>query len=122
MRHFDWLDGILHCEQISLEDIAKLFSTPCYVYSQKTIEENYLTLKTALEKYGLRTQIHFALKANSNFHILKCLSDLKAGGDIVSQGEMMRAQQAGIKAETLVFSGVGKMDSEIAAALKQNIG
>ena len=85
--------GELYVEGISLANIAKEFSTPCYVYSKKAIEENYLSYVEALESQS--HLVCYAVKSNSNIAVLQLLSSLGAGFDVVSIGELERVLLAG---------------------------
>lgn len=111
--------GVLFAEGVSLEAIAKEFGTPTYVYSKNTLIQTFESFKKGL----LKTDhlICFAVKANSNIAILNLFASLGAGFDIVSGGELERAIYAGGDPQKIVFSGVGKTESEIVAALKANI-
>ncbi|CAM8400614.1 diaminopimelate decarboxylase [Candidatus Methylopumilus universalis] len=111
--------GVLFAEGISLEAIAKEFGTPTYVYSKNTLIQTFESFKKGL----LKTDhlICFAVKANSNIAILNLFASLGAGFDIVSGGELERVIYAGGDPQKIVFSGVGKTESEIIAALKANI-
>ena len=111
--------GVLFAEGISLEAIAKEFGTPTYVYSKNTLIQTFKSFKKGL----LKTDhlICFAVKANSNIAILNLFASLGAGFDIVSGGELERVIYAGGDPQKIVFSGVGKTESEIIAALKANI-
>ena len=112
-------DRRLCVDGLPLEDIAGEFGTPLYVYSAAAIEENYTRFKEAIRDSG---KIHYAVKANSNLAVLRVLARLGAGADIVSGGELQRALRAGFEPGSIIFSGVGKTDDEIAAALKAGIG
>lgn len=121
MNHFEAIDGVLHAEQVALPDIADSVGTPVYVYSRATLERHARVFKEALS--GLdNPHIAFAIKANPNLAVLKVLAKQGYGADVVSGGEMDRALAAGIKAEDIVFSGVGKTAEEIVRALKAGIG
>jgi diaminopimelate decarboxylase len=121
MNHFENIDGVLHAEQVPLPDIAEAVGTPVYVYSRATLERHARVFKEALS--GLdNPHIAFAIKANPNLAVLKVLAKQGYGADVVSGGEMDRALAAGIKAEDIVFSGVGKTAEEIVRALKAGIG
>jgi len=121
MNHFENIDGVLHAEQVPLPDIADTVGTPVYVYSRATLERHARVFKEALS--GLdNPHIAFAIKANPNLAVLKVLAKQGYGADVVSGGEMDRALAAGIKAEDIVFSGVGKTAEEIVRALKAGIG
>ena len=113
------VDGVLHIEGVDLRTIAAEVGTPTYVYGTAHVEARYRSLVTALA--GRPTQICYAVKANSNQAILRTLARLGAGADIVSGGELTRALAAGIPADKIVFSGVGKLPAEIDAALDAGI-
>ena len=112
-------NGVLFAEGVSLESIAKQFSTPTYIYSKNTLIQTFESFKKGL----LKTDhlICFAVKSNSNIAILNLFAGLGAGFDIVSGGELERVIFAGGDPQKIVFSGVGKTESEISAALKANI-
>ena len=127
MNHFEVSHDELTCEGVALSTIAEAIGTPVYVYSSATLERHYLVLRDALLAEGLKGPmgtdplIAFAVKANSNISVLKTLAKLGAGADTVSEGEIRRALAAGIPAEKIVFSGVGKSAAEIAFALKVGV-
>ncbi len=113
-----WLDsrnGALFAEGVALEDIARRFGTPTYVYSRHAIEQAYAEFAQATA--GRRTLVCFAMKANSNIAILDLLARAGAGFDIVSGGELERVLAAGGDPHKVVFSGVGKSSAEIGRAL-----
>ncbi|MEM7072037.1 MAG: diaminopimelate decarboxylase [Pseudomonadota bacterium] len=120
--YLHWHNAILHCEQVALDRIAAQFGTPCYVYSLGMLQATYRELQDAFFETGLDARIHYAVKANSNIQVLRALADEGAGADIVSAGEMQRALYAGIKADRIIFSGVGKSDEELRLALEKQIG
>ena len=105
---------------VALPEIADGAGTPAYVYNADVIRRQYRALDRALEDVPHR--IAFAVKANSNLAVLRVLRDLGAGADIVSGGELARALAAGFAADRIVFSGVGKTDAELAAAVAAGIG
>lgn len=109
----------LFVEKVSVSKLAKKFGTPIYVYSQEQLESNFNAYKTGFK--GIDTIVCYAMKANSNYSILKLLAKLGAGADIVSGGELYRALKAGIKPQKIVYSGVGKTAQEIEFSLKSNI-
>lgn len=115
MPDFDYRDGQLHAEAVSLQDIARRFGTPTYVYSRAAFTRAYLAYADALGDHSGR--ICYAIKANSNLGVLNLLARLGAGFDIVSGGELERVLQAGGKPEHIVFSGVGKRAEEMRRAL-----
>lgn len=127
MNHFELKDGELFCEGVGLAEIAAAVGTPVYVYSTATLERHYRVLRDALVAEGLRGDhggdplIAFAVKANSNLAVLRTLAALGAGADTVSEGEVRRALAAGVPADKIVFSGVGKTRDEIAFALKAGV-
>jgi len=109
--HISYIDNQMHIENVSVESIAKDIPTPFYCYSYSAIKAAYLEYEAAFS--DLDTMICYAVKANSNQAILKTLSDLGAGADVVSEGEIRRALSAGIPANKIVFSGVAKTEAEI---------
>jgi diaminopimelate decarboxylase len=122
MNHFELRGGELHCEDVSLERIAREVGTPVYVYSSATLERHFTVLRDALKEAGLGDPlIAFAVKANSNVAVLKTLARLGAGADVVSEGEVRRALAAEVPPERIVFSGVGKTAGEIAFALQSGV-
>jgi len=120
METFNYKNGVLYAENVNLQEVAAQYGTPCYVYSQSAIEENWRAFDTALgEQPHL---VCYAVKANSNLSILKTLADLGSGFDLVSGGELERVLLAGGKPQNIVFSGVGKSRAEIQRALEVGIG
>ncbi len=119
MSEFNYKDGLLHAEGVSLAEIASQFGTPCYVYSRKTIEMSWLEFDHALKSQ--KHLVCYAVKANSNIGLLNILARLGAGFDIVSIGEMERVLHAGGRPDKIVFSGVGKRKDEMQAALNKGI-
>jgi len=116
MDHFNLKDGHLHCEDVPLELIADDVGTPVYVYSAATLRRHARVLRQALE--GLNDPlIAYAVKANPNPAVLSVLAREGLGGDIVSIGEYRAARAAGMKPDTILFSGVGKTADEMAEAL-----
>lgn len=119
MHHFTYKGGILHAEDVNLETIAAEVGTPAYVYSAATIERHYRAFADAL--HGLDAHVFYAMKANSNLAVLKLFGGLGAGADTVSEGEIRKALAAGIPAERIVLSGVGKTDAELAFAVAAGV-
>ncbi|MDQ3216040.1 MAG: diaminopimelate decarboxylase [Pseudomonadota bacterium] len=109
----------LYCEDVALDELATRFGTPLYVYSRRAIETCYMAYRSALENRS--AQVCYAVKANSNIAVLDVLARLGAGFDIVSSGELARVVAAGGDAGKVVFSGVGKTEREIGAALNADI-
>ena len=104
---------------INYKELAQQYGTPYYVYDFNHITTQYQTLKEAFR--ARKSLIAYAVKANSNLSVIKHLSDLGAGADCVSIGEVKRALQAGVPNYKIMFSGVGKIDDEIEQALHLGI-
>ena len=119
MSAFSYRNGVLHAESLALPEIARRFGTPCFVYSRAEIEANYRAFARALgRRQGL---VCYSVKANSNLAVLALLARLGAGFDIVSGGELARLRAVGADMRKVVFSGVGKTESEIEQALRARI-
>ena len=112
---FSYKNDELYAEDVSISTVSNMVGTPFYLYSATAITENFLNLKKSLD--GLENLICYSVKANSNIAILKLLSQLGAGMDVVSVGEYLRAKIAGVPGEKIVFSGVGKRRDEISQVL-----
>ncbi len=119
MDYFNFKDGYLFAEEVNLNDIAKQYGTPCYVYSRATLERHWRAFDDALA--GHQHLICYAVKANSNLAVLNLLARLGSGFDIVSGGELQRVLKAGGDPAKIVFSGVGKQVWEIREALQAGI-
>jgi diaminopimelate decarboxylase len=119
MRHFDYRNGVLHAEDVDLQALANEVGTPFYCYSAATIERHYDVFRNAFE--GLDARVCYAMKANSNQAVIRTLARKGAGMDIVSEGELRRARAAGVPADRITFSGVGKTEREIILALNEGI-
>lgn len=119
MRHFAYRDGELRAEEVAVTAIADAVGTPFYCYSAATIRRHYRVFAEAFK--GLDALVCYALKANSNQAVLRLLALEGAGMDVVSGGELARALKAGVAPQKITFSGVGKTDPEIAAALDADI-
>ncbi|APV49279.1 diaminopimelate decarboxylase [Betaproteobacteria bacterium GR16-43] len=111
--------GALHLEGVALEDVARRFGTPCYVYSRSMVEAAFREFDEGLA--GVDHLVCYAVKANSNLAILDVLRRMGAGFDIVSGGELARVLAAGADAGRVLFSGVGKSEAEIRTALAARI-
>ncbi len=116
---FAYREGALFAEEAPLEDIARRFGTPCYVYSRAAIEGAYREFTDELA--GRASLVCYSVKANSNLAVLSVLARLGAGFDIVSGGELARVIAAGGDPAKVVFSGVGKTEAEIRGALQAGI-
>ena len=121
MDHFDYRNGVLHAEDIALPTLAEAVGTPLYVYSRATLTRHARVFRDALSVLP-RVKLAFAVKSNPNLAVLKVLAAEGYGADVVSGGEMERALAAGMKADGIVFSGVGKTHAELARALEAGIG
>jgi len=119
MHEFKYVKNQLCCEKIKIEDLAKKFGTPLYVYSYHTLIDHFLKLRNAFRP--INPLICYSVKANSNLAILRTLVNIGAGLDIVSGGELYRALKAGCPAQKIVYASVGKTDKEIEAAIKNKI-
>lgn len=119
MDHFNYRNGHLFAEDVSVAEIALSVGTPFYLYSTATLVRHFKLFDDALS--GMDHCICYAMKAASNQAILKTLGNLGAGMDVVSGGEYRRAISAGIPSEKVVFSGVGKTVEEITLVLQNGI-
>jgi diaminopimelate decarboxylase len=119
MNHFDYRNGVLHAEAVNLIELADAVGTPFYCYSTATLERHYRVFSDAFADE--QTLVCYALKANSNQSVLRTLAKLGAGADVVSGGELKRALAAGIPAGKILFSGIGKTEAELRAALAADI-
>jgi diaminopimelate decarboxylase len=119
VNHFQYRDGVLYAEDVPVSEIAKTVGTPFYCYSTATLERHYRVFSEALS--AVDAMVCYAMKANSNQAVLKTLGRLGAGVDVVSVGELTRALAAGIPAERIMFSGVGKTAAEMDVALEAGI-
>ncbi len=119
MRHFDYRGGALYAEDVALSQIAAEVGTPFYCYSAATIRRHFQVFSQAFA--GLDALVCYAMKANSNQAVLRLLAKEGAGMDVVSGGELARALTAGVPASKITFSGVGKTEEEIGAALDAGI-
>jgi diaminopimelate decarboxylase len=119
MNHFDYRNGVLHAEAVNLAELAGAVGTPFYCYSTATLERHYRVFSEAFA--GEKVMVCYAMKANSNQSVLRTLAKLGAGADVVSGGELKRALAAGIAPGKILFSGVGKTEVELRAALAADI-
>jgi diaminopimelate decarboxylase len=119
MHHFAYRDNELYAEDVPIKGIAAQVGTPVYVYSAATLRRHFRVFDEAFA--GTDHLICYAMKALSNLSVLKLFGSMGSGFDIVSVGELMRCLRAGADPKKIVFSGVGKRDEEIAAALDAGI-
>jgi len=119
MSFFEYRDGELYAEQVTLSSIASTHGTPCYVYSRAALETQWRSLDKAFGDHP--HTICYAVKANSNIAVLSLLARLGSGFDIVSEGELRRVLKAGGDPSKVVFSGVAKSKSELAFAMQNKV-
>ena len=118
--HIHYQDHQLHIESLPLSIIADRIGTPFYCYSEAKLLENIHRCQLAFQRFGIA--IHYAVKANSNLSILRLVQQTGLGVDLVSGGEILRAQTAGIVPERMIFSGVGKTRQELCTAIESGVG
>jgi diaminopimelate decarboxylase len=116
---FTYKNKILFVEDVSVIDISKRINTPFYIYSTASLRRRYTKLSESLK--NINHSLYFSVKSNSNLAVLRVLSLLGSGMDVVSGGEYLRAQKAGVPGDKIVFSGVGKTYDEIKLALSNGI-
>ena len=119
MHHFAYRDGVLHAEAVNLDTLAAAVGTPFYCYSTATLTRHYQVFASAFA--DVRALVCYAMKANSNQAVVRTLARLGAGADVVSGGELKRARTAGIPADKIMFSGIGKTEAELAFAVDEGI-
>ncbi len=119
MDHFSYKNGAYYAEDVAISDIAKSVGTPFYCYSSATLEHHYKVFSGAFA--DVDASICFAVKSNDNLAVLTTFARLGAWADVVSGGEIRKVRKAGINAENIVFSGVGKTAEEMVFALDEGI-
>ena len=119
MHHFAYRGGVLHAEAVNLASLAEAVGTPFYCYSTATLTRHYRVFADAFA--DVPSLVCYALKANSNQAVIATLARLGAGADVVSGGELKRARRAGVPADRIMFSGIGKTAEELSLALDENI-
>lgn len=119
MHFFEYKGGELHAENVPVRELVLQYGTPLYIYSAATLRRHFQAFDSAFD--GVPHLTCYSVKANSNVNVLKVLAKEGAGMDIVSGGELHRALAAGVDPKKIVYSGVGKTEPEIAAALKAGI-
>ncbi len=120
MDHFEYRDGRLFCEDVAIDELADAVGTPAYVYSCRTFEHHYDAIADAFAE--LDPIICYSIKSCGNLHILKLLAERGSGMDVVSGGELYRAELAGADPAKIVYAGVGKTDAEIEHGIRMGIG
>jgi diaminopimelate decarboxylase len=119
MHHFAYRNGVLHAEAVDLVELAAAVGTPFYCYSTATLTRHYQVFAGAFA--DVDALVCYAMKANSNQAVIKTLAAAGAGADVVSGGELARARAAGIPADKIMFSGIGKTTAELALAVDEGI-
>src|SRR6187399_130161 len=119
MHHFAYRAGVLHAEGVDLASVAQGVGTPFYCYSTATLTRHYRVFADAFAE--VPSLVCYAMKANSNQAVIATLARLGAGADVVSGGELKRALAAGVPAQKIMFSGIGKTADELAAAVDTGI-
>ncbi|MFQ5806906.1 MAG: diaminopimelate decarboxylase, partial [Phycisphaerae bacterium] len=120
MDCFEYRDGVLWCEDLSVEELAARFGTPLYVYSRRTFVDHFVRMREAFA--ALDPLMCYSIKCCQNIHICRLLRELGSGFDVVSGGELYRALRAGADPAQIVFAGVGKTEQEIHEALDAQVG
>ena len=120
MSGFVYRSGALYAEDVSVMDLAETVGTPFYCYSARTLRTAYTDFASAF--HGLDATVCYAVKANSNQAVIAQFAALGAGADVVSEGELRRALAAGVPADKIVFSGIGKTRTEMDAAVRADCG
>jgi diaminopimelate decarboxylase len=114
-----YINKSLSIEKVKVQDIAKKFGTPIYSYSYRILKENINNFKKNFSSFA--PLICFAVKSNTNVNLIREIRKLGLGADVVSMGELMVALKAGINPKKIVFSGVGKLSTEISFAIDKKI-
>ena len=114
-----YINKKLTIEKVKVQDVAKKFGTPAYCYSYSKLRENINSFKKSFKAFS--PLVCFAIKSNTNINLIREISKLGLGADVVSLGELMKALKAGIKPNKIVFSGVGKTTEEINFAINKKI-
>src|SRR5262252_546116 len=116
--HVHYRGDDLYCEDVALGALADRFGTPLYVYSAAAVRERVGAVRAA---FGQHARICYAVKANGNRALLRLLAGLGCGFDVVSGGELLRLQAAGLDAKTAVFAGVAKEPWEIELGVRAGV-
>jgi len=119
MHYFEYKKGQLYCEKVPVAEIAAAVGTPFYAYSYRTLERHFRVFNDAFRKTPHVTC--YSCKANASSAILRMTAKFGGGADIVSGGELYKALRAGIPANKIVFSGVGKTEDELRSAIRAGI-
>jgi diaminopimelate decarboxylase len=120
VNFFAYRKGDMHAEGVALKAIATQVGTPFYCYSAGALRAALLEFNRGMK--GMNASVCYAMKANSSLAVIKTFAEMGAGADIVSEGEMRRALAAGVPANRIIYSGVGKKATELMAALQAGVG
>ena len=116
---FHYKNGDFYCENVPISSITNKYGTPIYIYSKNHFKQQYLKFADAFKH--LNYKIYFAAKSNFNLNVIKIFSDLGAGIDVNSDGELFRALKAGVEPKNIIFTGIGKTKDEIKSGLENNV-
>ncbi|MSR52016.1 MAG: diaminopimelate decarboxylase [Gemmataceae bacterium] len=119
MDHFQYLDRVLHCEEVPLAELAEKYGTPLFVYSQATLLHHLKQIQSAFAEAD--PIVCYSVKTNGNIHIARLMAEHGSGFDVTSGGELFRALKAGGDPKKIVFAGVGKTDVEMRYAFETGI-
>lgn len=119
MDHFAYRNRTLHCEDVPIPELARVYDTPLYVYSKNTLLHHLRQLQRAFA--AVSPLICYSIKTNSNLSICRLMAESGSGFDVTSGGELYRALQAGGTGDRIVFAGVGKTDREMRYALDSGV-
>ena len=118
-KYFHYKDSELYCENVPVKKIVDIYGTPAYIYSKNFFKDRFLEFDDAFKK--VKHKIFFASKSNFNLNVIKIFSDLGAGIDVNSSGELYRALKAGVNPKNILLTGVGKTKDEIIIGIENNV-
>jgi len=118
-QYFRHINGVLHCEEVTAEQIAEAYGTPCYVYSASSLRARFQRMRDAFARW--KPLVCFSVKSCGNLSVLNILRECGSGFDVVSGGEIYRALLAGAEPSKIVYAGVGKTEAEIRYALEVGV-
>jgi diaminopimelate decarboxylase len=119
MEHFQYKNGVLHCEDVAVSDLASRYGTPLYVYSQAALLHQLCQVQKAF--VAVDPLICYSIKSNANLHLCRLMVEHGAGVDVTSGGELYRALKAGAHPDKIVFAGAGKTEAEHRAGLEAGV-
>lgn len=118
-EYFHYSSNKLYCEEVEVSSIVQQTGTPVYIYSKKYFTTRYNEFTEAFKE--IDHSIFYSVKSNYNLNVIKIFADCGSGVDVNSEGELFRAIKAGITPDKIIFTGVGKTQEEIAAAIKDSV-